>query len=178
MANVMANLIPNWLPWMRPAGRVIWAVILFAIGLIIAGLLARRPKPNRPPTWSECIAGAVGVFAMMTLAYAVIPSEYITFSDKYLQWDTTKFVFQSHQDIFGLGIVDWPFNMTKQALRDIIVVLIYLVFFGLNLALFVKWQKRGQVTEPAAERPRRSRFGRPLRRPASTAVAADEGGEI
>jgi hypothetical protein len=113
----------------------------------------------------------------MTLAYAVIPSEYITFSDKYLQWDTTKFVFQSHQDVFGLGIVNWPFNMTKQALRDIIVVGIYVVLFGLNLALFVKWQKRGQVTAPVAERPRRSRFGRPLRRPAAPAVAAADGGE-
>jgi hypothetical protein len=177
MANVVANLIPDWLPWMRPAGRLIWAVVLLVIGLIIAGILASRPKPNRPATWSECIAGAVGVFALMTLAYAVIPSEYITFSDKYLQWDTTKFVFQSHQDVFGLGIANWPFNMTKQALRDIIVVGIYIVLFGLNIALFVKWQKRGQVTEPAAERPRRSRFGRPLRRPATPAVAAVEGGE-
>jgi len=175
MANVMANLIPNWLPWMRPAGRLIWAVVLFVVGMIIAGLLARRPKPNRPATWSECIAGAVGVFAMLTLAYAVIPSEWITFSDKYLQWDTTKFVFQSHQDVFGLGIVNWPFNMVKQDVRDLIVVVIYLVMFGLNLALFVKWQKRGQVTEAAEARPRRSRFGRPLRRPA--AVVAADGGE-
>ena len=45
------------------------------------------------------MAGAVGVFALMTLAYAVIPHEWITFSDKYLQWDTTKFVFRSGQEI-------------------------------------------------------------------------------
>src|SRR3974377_2284651 len=172
----MPNLIPDWLPWVRPAGRLLWAVGLLVIGLVIVVVLMRRPKPDRPATWAECMAGAVGVFALMTLAYAVIPSEYITFSDKYLQWDTTKFVFQSHQDGCGLGSVNWPFNMTKQALRDIIVAGIYLVMFSLNLVLFVKWQKRGQVTEPAAERPRRSRFGRPLRRPPPPPVAAAAGG--
>ena len=164
----MPNLIPDWLPWMRPAGRLIWACIFMAIGLGIAFYLYKRPKPNRAATWAECMTGAVGVFGLMTLAYAVIPHEFITFSDKYLQWDTTKFVFQSHQDIFFLP-VHWPFTMDKRSVRDIIVVLIYVIFFGLNLKLFVDWQKRG--TEPAAAaaaKPRTSRFGRPLRRDRST----------
>ena len=178
MANLVANLIPDWMPWMRPAGRLIWAAVLFVVGMGFAGYLAKRPKPNRPSTWSECIAGAVGVFALMTLAYAVIPSEFITFSDKYLQWDTTKFVFRTHQDMFGLGIVDWPFSMVQQDVRDILVVGIYVVTFGLNLALFVQWQQRGKVEAPAAETPRRSRFGRPLRRPATPGVLVGaEGGE-
>ncbi len=87
------------------------------------------------------MVGAVGVFAMMTLAYAVIPHEWITFADKYLQWDTTKFVVQSGQKII---FFNFPFNITMKAIRDIIVVGIYIVFFGLNLALFAMWQKRGQ----------------------------------
>ena len=176
----MPNLIPDWLPWMRPAGRLIWAVVLLLIGLGIAFWLSKRPKPDRPATWSECMAGAVGVFALMTLAYAVIPHEYITWSDKYLQWDNTKFVFRTHQDMFGLGIVDWPFSMTKQAVRDIIVVGIYLVFFGLNLFLFAQWQKRGKEEAVSEEKSRTSRFGRPLRRrkePAMAASAATTGGD-
>ena len=55
--------------------------------------------------------------------------------------------------------------MDQRAVRDIIVMGIYIVFFGLNLMLFAEWQKRG--TEPAAAaaaKPRTSRFGRPLRR--------------
>ena len=168
----MPNLIPDWLPWMRPAGRLIWSIALFVIGLIIIAILYRREKPNRPATWSECIAGAVGVFAMMTLIYGVIPHEWITFSDKYLQWDTTHFVFRTHQDMFGLGIVDWPFSMNKQAVRDIIVVGIYTVFFGLNLFLFAQWQKRGKEEAPPEEKPRTSRFGRPLRRQKEPVVAA------
>jgi hypothetical protein len=177
----MPNLIPDWLPWMRPAGRLIWAVALLVIGLIIIAVLIRRPKPDRPATWAECMAGAVGVFAMMTLAYAVIPHEWITFSDKYLQFDTTKFVFRSNQDIFNLGIVNWPFNMDKKAVRDIIVTVIYVVLFGLNLYLFVAWQKRGQEPAEAAEAPPKvSRFGRPLRRRSAApapATATTNGGD-
>ena len=115
----MPNVIPDWLPWMQPAGRLIWSVGLFLIGLVIVFVLMRRPKPDRPATWAECIAGSVGVFALMTLAYAVIPHEWITFSDGYLHWDTTQFVFRSGQDVFGLGIVNWPFNFDKHVIRDI-----------------------------------------------------------
>jgi hypothetical protein len=178
----MPNLIPDWLPWMRPAGRLIWACLVILIGLAIAFYFLRRPKPDRPATWSECMAGAVGTFALMTLAFAVIPHEWITFSDKYLQWNTTKFVFQSHQDIFFLP-VHWPFSMNAQAIRDTIAVLIYVVFFGLALKLFSEWQKRG--TEPAkAAAPAQSglsRFGRPLRRsrqapaPVTTTLGAPSG---
>jgi hypothetical protein len=174
----MPNLVPDWLPWMRPAGRLILACVIMAIGLGIAFYLYKRPKPNRPATWAECMAGAVGVFGLMTLAYAVIPHEFITFSDKYLQWDTTKFVFRSNQDIFFIP-VHWPFTMDKRSVRDIIVVVIYVVFFGLNLKMFSDWQKRG--TEPAtaaAAKPRTSRFGRPLRRerPAPSPVTSSVAG--
>ena len=157
----MPNLIPDWLPWMRPAGRLIWSVALLAIGLGITLWLMRRPKPNRPATWAECMVGAVGVFAMMTLAYGTVPHEWITFSDKYLQWDTTHFVVRSGQEIL---FVKFPFDINQQAVRDIVVVTIYIVFFGLNLFLIVKWQERGKVVETATEAPKVSRFGRPLRR--------------
>jgi hypothetical protein len=157
----MPNLIPDWLPWMRPAGRLIWSLLLMAIGLAIAFWLMRRPKPNRPATWSECMAGAVGVFALMTLAYAVIPHEWITFSDKYLQWDTTHFVVRSGQEI---TFVKFPFDVNQQAVRDVVAATIYIVFFGLNLFLFVKWQERGKVADTAPAQPKMSRFGRPLRR--------------
>ena len=152
----MPNVIPDWLPWMQPAGRLIWS---------IASVPDRhgdrlRPdasdrSPTAPSTWAECIAGAVGVFAMMTLAFAVIPHEWITFSDGYLQWDTTQFLFRSGQDVFGLGIVNWPFNFDKHNIRDIIVAVIYGLGMGLSVGLFV---------DVAEARSRRSRRPRPPRR--------------
>jgi hypothetical protein len=160
----MPNLIPDWLPWMRPAGRLIWSIVFFLIGLIIILALMRREKPDRPATWAECIAGAVGVFGMMTLAYGVIPHEWITFSDKYLQWDTTVFVFRGNQKMLFFPW-NWPFSFDKHNVRDIIVVAIYGIAIGLNAGLFVAWQKRGQEKpEEETATPRRSRFGRPLRR--------------
>ena len=52
-----------------------------------------------------------------------------------------------------------------KAISDIVVAGIYIVFFGLNIALFAMWQKRGQEKpEGEAAKPRTSRFGRPLRR--------------
>ncbi|MET0920632.1 MAG: hypothetical protein ABWY77_05485 [Acidimicrobiia bacterium] len=173
----MPNLIPDWLPWMRPAGRLIWALLFTFIGLAIIVALMKRPKPNRPSTWAECMAGAVGVFAMMTLAYAVVPHEWITFSDKYLQWDTTHFVIRSGQ---SLGIANFPFDINKQAVRDVIAATIYIVFFAINLYLFVAWQKRGEVKEATTATPKKSRFGRPLRRGKNEndAIEADGAGAI
>ena len=174
----MPNLIPDWLPWMRPAGRLIWSLILTGIGLAIIFWLLRRPKPNRPATWAECMAGAVGVFAMMTLAYAIVPHEWITFSDKYLQWDTTHFLVRSGQEITFLK---FPFDINQQAVRDVAAATIYIVFFGLNLFLFVKWQDRGKVVETAAATtPKVSRFGRPLRRArkGDPEVAPADGGAV
>jgi hypothetical protein len=175
----MPNLIPDWLPWMRPAGRLIWSIVLFLIGMVIIFVLMRRPKPDRPATWSECIAGAVGVFAMMTLGYAVIPHEWITFSDKYLQWDTTVFVFRNNQKMLFFPW-NWPFSFDKHNIRDIIVVAIYGIAIGLNAGLFVAWQKRGEEKpEEEAATPRKSRFGRPLRRrpaePVSVGASANGG---
>ena len=177
----MPQLIPDWLPWMQPAGRLIWAVALMIVGVAILGYFFKRPKPDRPATWAECMAGAVGVFALMTLAYAVIPHEWITFSDKYLQWDTTKFMFRSNQKMLFFPW-NWPFNCDYHVLRDIVATVIYVVFFGGNLAAFAAWQKRG--SEPATEaeeKPRTSRFGRPLRRlrassgPVTVAASANGG---
>ena len=169
----MPNLIPDWLPWMRPAGRLIWSSVLFLIGIAIVFWMMKRPRPNRPATWAECIAGGVGVLALMTLAYGVIPHEWITFSDGYLRWDTTRFVVRSGQEIL---FVKFPFDVNQQAVRDIVASGIYIVFLGLNVFLFVKWQDRGKVDETAvAETPKVSRFGRPLRRRRATPVDPGDG---
>lgn len=168
----MPNLIPDWLPWMRPAGRLIWSLVLMAIGLAIVFYLMKRPKPDRPATWAECMLGAVGVLALMTIAYGVIPHEWITFSDGYLRWDTTRYVVRSGQEVL---FVKFPFDVNQQAVRDVVASGIYIVFLGLNLFLFVKWQDRGKVDDAAAaETPKVSRFGRPLRRRRPTPVEAPD----
>jgi hypothetical protein len=159
----MPNLIPDWLPWMQPAGRLIWSLIATAVGFAILFALMRRPKSPRPATWAECMAGAVGAFALFFLCYAIIPHEWLTFADGYLNWSTDKFVVKHNQFATNVPPIDFPYS----ALKDMIAAGIYLVFFGFNLFLFVKWQDRPTAEEAAGEGAetvvRTSRFGRPVK---------------
>jgi hypothetical protein len=178
----MPNWLPDWLPWIRPAGRLIWATVLTAVMLapVVVACLGRpaalaerlglRYRSADPVTWAGAMFAAVYVFALFLLGYAVIPHEWITFADGYLQWGRDKFVFKTGTPIPGLGSATWPFSVDAQAVRDIVVVGIYLVFFGLNLALWSLWQKRPAAPEPEGEAPearpapaRTSVFGRPVR---------------
>lgn len=134
-----------------------WTIVFGAVAIGLALVVSRDPRPqDRPTTWSEAMAGAVGVFFLMVLGYAVIPSEWITFSDKYLQWTTNKVVFDTYL-----------IKPNYQQLRDLIVVVIYGIFLGLNLLLWMKWQQRlVPKPEPASEQGkvlRTSRFGRPVK---------------
>ena len=157
------------LAFLPAVGRLIISSFMLVAGIGIAMLLMKRPKPDRPATWAECMAGAVGVFALFALAYGVVPHEWLTFANAKLGWgDSTKFVFTSHEHILGLISVNYPFKFPFSAVRDIVAVLIYLIGFGANLVLFKKWQERSKV-EPAGETAEvepvgTSRFGRPLRR--------------
>ncbi|MEI7999740.1 MAG: hypothetical protein WCI50_00170 [Actinomycetes bacterium] len=235
----MPNLLPDWLPWIQPAGRLIWSSILLVVGvsfvvalmkppvlkrpfpnvvgyslylvvpvlgwvvavllpdtLAIAGwevdaiivdlvlvffaahthllIASRTPRPEGyKATWAECYLGAVGAFALLALAYGVVPHEWMTFANGYLRWgDTSQFLWRSGQDMLFFPW-HWPFNLDYPALRDIAVSGLYGVLLGLNIALFAQWQKRNQVVEaPAADSTptKRSRFGRPLRRAAAGEV--------
>jgi hypothetical protein len=161
----MPNLLPDW-HFFRPAGRLIWFSIIFVVMLVPVLVALRRPKPDRPSTWAQSMAGSVYVLALMLLAYAIIPHEFITFSDKYLQWGTDKYVIKSTTAIPFATSWNWPISINMQAVRDIVVVGIYGVLFVGNVALFALWQKRPTESEAAAKEPvpaGRSRFGRPLK---------------
>ena len=239
----MPNLLPDWLPWIQPAGRLIWSTLLLVVGVVIVMILmkppllkrpfpdrvgyalyvivpivayviavllpddanlwdweldaiivdlvlvfwfvhtvllvaSRKPEPpDRKASWAACYLGAVGTFALMGLAYAVVPHEWMTYANGYLQWgDTGKFIFQSNQDMLFFPW-HWPFNLDYPALRDIVVSGIYVVLLGLNVALFVKWQDRKKVVDAApaeaATPAKRSRFGRPLRKGGRVATAGE-----
>ena len=63
------------LPWLRHAGRLIIWSILFIIGLVIAYVWTKKPKPAEPATWAQTILGAMFVWLMMALGYGTIPHE-------------------------------------------------------------------------------------------------------
>lgn len=139
---------------------MVWVAFVGVVAIALACILSRPPRSQeRKATWSEAMGGAVGVFFVMVLGYAVIPSEWITFSDKYLQWTPDK-----------VFVDTYPVKVSYQAIRDIVVVVIYGAFFGLNLLLWKLWQQRLTVKPAAvpegegeAKVVRTSRFGRPVK---------------
>ncbi len=182
--STVALHVPNLLPktvfgshFPRRAGRLIWATVLFVIGLAIAFFLVRRPKrSNEPATWAGTVLGALGVWFMLTLGYGVIPSEWIIFGNSYLNFDSSSFLM--HRNTFI------HFDITRDKFVDAVAAGIYVVVLVINVYLFSAWQKRkvaqpltvvgdeGEVPEPPAAGPfarlrarrqkRVSAYGRPV----------------
>ena len=158
LALEVPNLLPRSIPWIdfthgsfrvnshsvwpRHAGRLIWATILFTIGIVIAFVWTRKPKPAEPSTWAKTIAGAMLVWAMMTLGYGTIPHEWLTFANSYLNFNTATWLMRRNRIIH--------FDIPRSAVVDIGVTTIYGIVLVLQVWLFIRWQKR-PVAEAAAE---------------------------
>jgi len=91
--------------------------------------------------------------------YGVIPNQWLNWADNELNWRSDAYLIQHGQGPFGLEWSWWPIDITKQVIRDLIVVVIYGVGLALHIALWAVWQDRSK--ERPAEIPA-SRYGRPL----------------
>ena len=130
------------LPWLRKAARLIYATLLFVIGLVGAALVMRRPKPVEPATWAAVVLGALFVWFMFALGYGVIPHEWLTFGNSYLNFDSSSYLLRRNSVV--------PFDITRDKLVDAVAALIYVIVLVLNVGFFAAWQKR-KVAEPATE---------------------------
>ncbi|MGH9038249.1 MAG: hypothetical protein ACRD0O_21045 [Acidimicrobiia bacterium] len=120
-------------------GRFIFSLVLTALGFLVFFRLLRKPKGELPATWGQAMAGATAVFAMFLMGYGVVPHEWLTWADSNLGLREDKILLDTYAvDISG------------RALRDTVAALIYIVFLGLNVVLWVMWQKRGTAKPKAA----------------------------
>lgn len=148
LAVHIPNVLPRTLlvfhvPWLRKAARLLYAIVLFAIGCGAASLVIRTPKrSDEPPTWAQCVIGAMFVWFMFALGYGVIPHEWLTFGNSYLNFDSASFFLHKNRIL--------PFDITRDKLIDSGAALIYVVMLTINVMFFSAWQKR-KVAEPAAE---------------------------
>jgi hypothetical protein len=148
LAVHIPNLLPTTIfglhvPWLRKAARLLYAIVLFVIGLIGAALVIRRPKRSaEPATWAATVVGALFVWFMFALGYGVIPHEWLTFGNSYLNFDSSSYLLRKNAVI--------PFDITRDKFVDAMAALIYVVVLGLNVAFFAAWQKR-KVAAPATE---------------------------
>ncbi|MDQ1510509.1 MAG: hypothetical protein QOG50_2353 [Actinomycetota bacterium] len=128
--------------WVRHAGRMIWATLIFAIGIVIAFRLTKKPKRAEPATWAQTILGAMCMWAMMALGYGTIPHEWLKFGTAYLYFNTATYVMRQNRFIH--------FDITRSVVIDIGTTVIYGMVLVLQVWLIVLWQKRPAL-EPAAE---------------------------
>jgi hypothetical protein len=131
------------------------------VGLILSVLavvlfMHRRPI-GTPLTWGEAMVAAVFAFAVMFIAYGILPHQWLNYADNELKWRADKF-------LIGADATWSPILVTYEKIRDLIAVGIYVVLLGAQIALWSIWQKRGQTKPKALPR---SAFGRPLLKPAS-----------
>ena len=136
----------------------------FSFVLTVAMTLAVIPLAKRRPigtslSWGQAMAAAVYAFFVMFLAYGVVPHQWLTHAGNELNWRADRFVVGPK--IGSKHLVKYlPFNITRQAVGDIVAATIYIVFFSLQIYVWVWWQKRG--TKKAGVKELTSSYGRPL----------------
>ena len=151
LAVHVPNILPRTffglhMPWLRKAARLLYATVLFALGLGGAAFVIRRPKrSSEPATWAQTVLGAVFVWFMFALGYGVIPHEWLTFGNSYLNFIASSYVIHHGQWAHNLP----PFDITRDKVIDTGAVVIYVIVLGLNIYFFSAWQKR-KVAEPAS----------------------------
>lgn len=152
----------NVLKWPGMNEAFLFSFILTtAIPLLTVLPYAKRRPKGTPTTWGEAMLASVFVFFLMFVAFGVVPHQFIDHADKELGWNKNLIIY-GPGDILkpkALG-GPFPFTMSYEAVRDILVTVIHAWYFGIIILLWHVWQKRGDgkpSTEVAT-----STFGRPL----------------
>jgi hypothetical protein len=134
------------------AALMTWGIMRYA---------TRRPV-GTPITWGEAMVGAAYVFFLSFLAYGVIPHQWLQLAENELSWREDRLVFGPGNLLQPISQGGWfPFDITYRAISDSIAAMLYIVFLGVQIWLWSKWQNRGKA---AARTPEiaRSTYGRPL----------------
>ncbi len=115
----------------------------------------RRPR-DAPLSWGQAMAAAMYVTFIMFFFFGVVP-------DRWLNYAEGELGMRSDALLAGPGSTGWfeflPVVISKQAVADIVTILIYGLGFNVSVVLWAVWQKRG--TAPAEE-VEKSSYGRPL----------------
>ena len=130
-------------------------------GLALASIPYGKRRPiGTPVSWGEAMIAATFAFGVMFLAFGVVPHQWIDHADKNLGWNKAKIIYGPF-NIFQPKAYggNFPLTMQYEAVRDLVVVLIHVWYFGLLIFLWSKWQKRGKSTSTEVVT---STYGRPL----------------
>ena len=133
-------------------------IVMFSLIFVYA---KRRPL-GTPVSWGEAAFGATYVFAVMFLAYGVVPHHWLVHADAELCWRADKILVGWGGFLKAKNRGGWmPFTITFLAIRDAIAAGFYIVFLGVQMKAWVAWQKRGTAKAKSTELAT-SAYGRPL----------------
>ena len=148
------------LKWPGVNQAFLFSFILTTGMALVAIPFGKRRPIGTPTTWGEAMVGAVYAFFVMFLAFGVVPHQLIDHIDKNLGWRKDKLLFGPFGILKPKSLGgSFPFTISYEALRDIVVVGLHVYFIGLMIFTFVAWQKRGQNVSKELET---SSSGRPL----------------
>mgnify|MGYP003344924495 FL=1 len=112
---------------------------LFSFVLTVVMTLAvipygKRRRPGKPVSWGEAMVGSAYAFAVMFLAYGVVPHQWLTHVQNELGWRADK-PYLGPWGVFRPRNRGgwWPFEINYLQVGDAIVVGIYVFFVGLNV---------------------------------------------
>lgn len=124
--------------------------VLMTIAIVV---YAKRRPVGTPLTWGEAMLAAVYVFAIMVLAYGIVPHQWLTLAESELNWREDRL-------LIGPGTsINSPVTITFRVIKDLIATIIYVVFLGAHIAMWAIWQGRGKAKPKEIPT---SAYGRPL----------------
>lgn len=130
-------------------------LLSFAMVGSIIWYAKRRPK-GEVLTWGQAMAAAMYVTFILFFFFGVVP-------DRWLNYASSDLGMRSDAILAGPGATGWfkdlPVIISKQAVADIVTIVIYGVGFNLAVVIWAVWQKRGSAP---AEEVEKSNYGRPL----------------
>ncbi len=139
-------------------------IVLVALLALIVPFAKRRPVGSSF-TWGEAMISATWAFLIMWWAYGVVPHLWLTWADNELKWRPDVLLYDYAPFLGFLEPVSaggsFPFTITMQTIRDLVAVVIYVVFLGVNIWAWAYWQDRGKRAEKSKELVT-SDYGRPL----------------
>ena len=147
--------IKDWAPLEWPGVNM--AFLLSFFGTIVLTLAVipygkRRPV-GKPVSWGEAMLGAVYAFGVMFLAFGIVPHQWIDHADRNLGW-TQRQASSSDPAASCKPQADggwFPFTLQYEAVRDIVVVLIHVIFFGLLIFIWLVVAEARPAVKPGTE---------------------------
>ncbi len=152
-------------------------MVAFAASLLITALMClvifavgRIRPPGKSLTWGEAMVAALFVFTLLLMLYGIVPNQWLLWADNELGWRKDAYGIPNPfgKSFFENGI-SWPggrgrIQISKEAIRDVVATIIYVVGLVGQIAAWKWWQSRGERTVTAEVA--RSAYGRPLIRKA------------